>query len=120
MKKTFLFVCLLIFFIGISNSQVVNAYAKRTAIAGTTLTLSNVNQTNHTFIVGEYVVVMQMHGDVIGTNTNNDAAFGNLSSVGSTGLFEIKEITAIDGNSTAGFSSGAPTSLTVISLSQHI
>lgn len=116
MKKTFLFFCFLIVFVSTSVSQVVNAYAKVTAIAGTTLTLSNVNQTNHTFIVGEYVVVMQMQGDVIGANTNNDAAFGNLSSAGSTGLYEIKEITAIDGNSTAGFSSATPTSLTVISL----
>jgi hypothetical protein len=116
MKKTSLFFCFLIVFVSTSISQVVNAYAKVTAIAGTTLTLSNVNQTNHTFIVGEYVVIMQMQGDVIGANTNNDAAFGNLSSVSSTGLFEIKQITAIDGNSTAGFSSGAPTSLTVISI----
>jgi hypothetical protein len=115
--KKFISLALLSFSFGVVlHSQVVNAYAKVTAIAGTTFTLSNVNQTNHTFIVGEYVVVMQMQGDVIGANTNNDAAFGNLSSVGSTGLFEIKQITAINGNSTLGFSSATPTSLTVISL----
>lgn len=96
-------------------AQVVNAYAKVTNIAGTTFTLSNVNQVNHTFVVGEFVVVMQMQDDVIGTTANN-ASFGNLSSIESAGLYEIREITAINGNTTLGYSSAALTSLTVIAL----
>ncbi len=41
-------------------AQVVNAYAKVTAISGKVLTVKNVNETFHTFNIGEKVIVMQM------------------------------------------------------------
>jgi hypothetical protein len=94
-------------------SQVINAYAKVTAISGTTLTLSNVNQTAHSFAVGSHVVIMQMQDDVIGSNTTNASTFGDLSAIGSAGLYEIRRITDIDGNSTDGYTSATPTNITL-------
>jgi hypothetical protein len=96
--------------------QVINAYAKVTAISGTTLTLSNVNQTAHSFAVGDEVVIMQMQDDVIGSNTADNPTFGDLSAIGSAGLYEIRRITDIDGNSTLGYTSASPTTLSLASL----
>ncbi|MFN3341232.1 MAG: T9SS type A sorting domain-containing protein [Flavobacteriales bacterium] len=98
-----------------SQAQVINAYAQITGITGTTLNVANVNQTAHNFVVGEYAIVMQMQDDVLGDNTNA-ITFGDLGSIASAGLYEIREITAVNGNSTLGFSSGAPTTITVSSL----
>ncbi len=100
----------------ISFSQI-NGYAKVTSIAGTTLNLSNVNQAAHSFTVGDLMVIMQMQDNVIGANTADNVNFGNLSAISSAGLFEITTITSINGNSTTGFTSGAPTTLTVNGLS---
>lgn len=61
----------------------INGYAKVSAISGTTFTLSNVNQTYHSFAVGNELIILQMQGDVIGANTTDDANFGNLSAIGS-------------------------------------
>lgn len=57
-------------------SQVINAYARVTAISGNTLTLSNVNETSHTFNVGEKAILIQMQANVIGSNTADNASFG--------------------------------------------
>ncbi len=79
----------------LAKAQVIyNAYANVTTISGTTFTVNNVNETNHTFVTGEKVVVMQMQDNVIGTNTLNTATFGNLGSIQSAGLWEIKTISA--------------------------
>ncbi len=75
----------------------VNAYAKITAIAGTTISLSNVNQTFASFTTGQYVIVMQMQDDVIGANTTNTASFGNLSAIQSAGRYEVAQILSITG-----------------------
>src|SRR5258708_310958 len=77
-----------------ANAQI-NAYAKVTAISGTTLTLSNVNQTYHTFAAGEQVVVIQMKDAVIGTNTSNNSSFGTISAIVSAGFFEEATINSI-------------------------
>ncbi|MBL0744601.1 T9SS type A sorting domain-containing protein [Chryseolinea lacunae] len=76
------------------HAQVVNAYAKVTGIAGNVLTLSNINETNHTFTVGQTLIIMQMQDDVIGANTNDDTNFGNLSAIGNAGRYEVRTITA--------------------------
>lgn len=90
---------------------ILNAYAKVTSITGSNvLALSNVNITNHTFIVGERVVVMQMQDDVIGTNTTNNASFGDLSAINNAGKYEIMTISAITPTS------GVPTSITLSTL----
>lgn len=94
------------------NAQI-NGYAKVTSIAGTVLSVSNVNQTSHNFIVGDGVVIMQMQDDVIGTNTADNASFGDLSAINNAGYYEIAYITAVNGTTTAGFSSATPTTITV-------
>jgi hypothetical protein len=87
---------------------IMNAYAKVTAVTGSSvLTLSNVNQTNHTFAVGERVIVMQMQDDVIGTNTTNAVTFGNLSAIANAGNYEIRTVSARTP------ATGTPTSLTL-------
>ncbi len=74
-----------------ANSQVINGYAKVTSLSGATLTLSNVNEAAHTFEDDEWVVLMQMQDDVIGTTTNT-VGFGDLGSISSAGLYEIRQI----------------------------
>jgi len=103
----------LIVFCSLGLSAQVNGYAKVTSITGTVLSVSNVNQTNHSFIVGDGVVIMQMQDDVIGANTGDNASFGDLSAINNAGYYEIAYITAVDGNTTVGFSSAAPTTITV-------
>ena len=84
-----------------SHAQV-NSYAKVTAInaAKTILTISNRNETYHTFTAGEQVIVMQMQEDVIGTNTSNNSDFGKLSAIANAGIYEIGTISAINGGRT--------------------
>ena len=93
------------------KAQTLNAYAKVSSISGakTTLTVTNVNETSHTFTVGGQVVIMQMQDDVIGTNTTNIAAFGNLSSIANAGIYEIRTISA------RSPATGTPTNITLSS-----
>jgi hypothetical protein len=92
-----------------SRNQVVNGYASVTAIVGNELTLSNVNETFDSFEDGEYVIVMQMQDNVIGTTTNV-ATFGDLGSILSAGLYEIKQI------SSHTEAAGIPVTITLSSL----
>lgn len=82
------------------NAQV-NAYARVTDIGSnnTQLTISNLNQTYHTFAAGEQVIVMQMQDNVIGPNTSNNSSFGTLSSIASAGLYEARTISAVTATS---------------------
>ena len=78
------------------HSQVIyNAYANVTGIAGSVFSVNNVNESNHTFVAGETVVVMQMQDDVIGTNTTNVIGFGDLGSIKSAGLWEVAVIASV-------------------------
>lgn len=84
-----------VFFIGFSAraQNPVNAYAQVTAITGgTTLAVASVNETYHAFEDGEYVIVMQMQDNVIGTNTTNVSTFGDLGTINSAGLYEVARI----------------------------
>lgn len=92
----------------VSKAQVINAYAKVTNVSGTVLTLSNVDEAAHSFENGEWVVLMQMQDNVIGTTTNV-ATFGSLGSIQSAGLYEIRQIASH--TETAG----VPTSITLAS-----
>lgn len=109
MSKKYLSLILIIIVCFAKNclSQVIyNAYAKVTAVTNSTLlTVNNVNQTNHTFNTGEYVIVMQMQDNVIGTNTTNVSSFGSLSTIANAGRFEVARISAINS------SAGTPTSI---------
>lgn len=96
--------------IQLKSQSIVNAYAKVTAISGNSvITLSNVNQTAHTFAVGEDIIIMQMQDDVVGSNTTNVSSFGNIAAIASAGRFEAKTISA------RSPASGTPTSITVAS-----
>lgn len=91
------------------NAQVIyNAYAKVSAISGSSvLTVTNVNEANHTFTIGGNVILMQMQDDVIGTNTTNASTFGNLSAINNAGIYEIRSIIA------RSPAAGTPTSITL-------
>ncbi len=104
MNKLYFFVFSLVCFF--SKAQILNAYAKVSGISGTTLTVTNLNQTSHTFTVGGKVVIMQMQDDVIGANTSNSATFGDMGAISSAGLYEIGTITACS-------PVGTPTSITL-------
>jgi hypothetical protein len=88
---------------------ILNAYARVTAVTSgnTVLSVSNVNEANHTFNVGEQVIVIQMQDDVIGSNTGNSNTFGNLSSIANAGNYEVRTITAKTP------ATGTPTSITL-------
>ena len=76
------------------QGQVVNGYAEVTGIAGASFTLGAVDETGDTFEDGEWVVVMQMQDNVIGTVTNT-AAFGSLGLINNAGVYEIRQIASI-------------------------
>ncbi len=95
MKLRGYFVFFLLLLIGIEfNAQVIyNAYANVTNISGNTFTVANVSETNHTFVIGESVVIIQMQDNVIGTNTTNISSFGDIGNIQSAGLYEFQIIT---------------------------
>lgn len=99
---------LLLFLCMRHQAQILNAYARVSGITGTVLSVSNVNQTSHTFNVGEKVLIMQMQDNVIGTNTvSTSAAFGNLSTIANAGLYEFGLISACSP------AAGTPTTITL-------
>jgi len=99
MKRSLPLLFLLTGVVTISKATPINAYAKVTAISGSVLTLSNINQTYHTFAAGEQVILIQMQDNVIGSNTANNSSFGTLSSIGSAGLYYVFTISSISGTS---------------------
>lgn len=73
-------IIILLLFLGLSirlNAAIINGYAQVMEVLGTILTISEANQANHDFIVGEYVVIMQMQDSVIGLNTVDDINYGD-------------------------------------------
>ncbi len=95
MRLFYLAVLFSLFVFRASSQIILNAYAKITAVSGNSvLTLSNVNQANHSFVAGEKVVVMQMQDDVIGTNTTNVNTFGDIAGISNAGNYEIAVISA--------------------------
>ncbi|MEI6489781.1 MAG: T9SS type A sorting domain-containing protein [Bacteroidota bacterium] len=81
------------------SSQTLNAYAKVTAINGTStvLTLSNYINTAHSFADGEQIIVMQMQDNIL-NNTSNTNGFGTLTAGGlSAGKFEMATISSHTG-----------------------
>ena len=91
----------------------VNGYAEVTNIAGTTLTIGTVNESFGTFEDGLQAIVMQMQDDVVGGNTVNNAAFGNISAVTSAGYWEPVTI------STHTESGGVPNSIVIAAAATH-
>lgn len=108
MKHIYSIILWICFCVTLKSQVIYNAYANISAITnGTLLTVNNVNQANHTFIVNDLVIVMQMQDDVIGTNTSNNASFGNLSSIQNAGKYEVARISAVN------LSAGTPTSIAI-------
>ena len=89
------------------HAQIVNGYAEVTGIAGNVLTLSAVDEAAHTFEDNEWIVIMQMQDNVIGDVTNT-VNFGNLGSINSCGVYEIRQI------SSHTETAGTPTSITLM------
>ena len=86
--KNIIFASITVLFSSFAYCQVINGYAKVTAITGTTLlTVNNIDESGDTFEDGEFAIVMQMQDDVIGVNTNNNSSFGDLNSIGSAGNY---------------------------------
>lgn len=100
-RFTFYNTLLLLFFLYplLVEAQIMNAYARVTNYNTVTrrITFTGLNQTYHSFQVGQRLIIMQMQDNVIGTNTGNNANFGNLGTGGilNAGLYEIATISAV-------------------------
>jgi Secretion system C-terminal sorting domain len=90
--------------LSIHSQAQINAYASVTAVSGTTLTLSSVNQTYGSFSNGEQIIIMQMQDNVVGANTTNVATYGNLTGINKAGAYEIATISSV---------AGLPSSITI-------
>jgi len=97
-------ICFAIFLVTLSAKAQINAYAAVTAISGTTLSLTNLNQTYHSFNAGDPIIIMQMQDNVIGSNTTNTSSFGTISTIANAGYYEVATISSV---------AGLPTSITV-------
>lgn len=102
-NKTYFLLLLLTLSYAAAKAQI-NAYAKVTSISGTTLSLSNVNQTYHTFNNGDQIIIMQMQDNVAGSNTTNTSSFGAVSTIANAGSYEVATINSV---------AGLPASLTI-------
>lgn len=106
------FFCSLLWACTLRAQVIYNAYARVTAVTSSTLlTVSNVNETNHTFAVGEQVIVMQMQDDVIGTNTTNASTFGDLGSIANAGRYEVANVSAVNRSAGTATSIGLSSAL---------
>ena len=77
------------------TQDVINGYAEVTNIFGNTISLGTTDEGASSFEIGDNILIMQMQDNVIGTNTGDDASFGDIQSIGSAGLYEEAEITGI-------------------------
>jgi Secretion system C-terminal sorting domain len=98
MRFFYLFIVSFLGFVVISRSQVINGYAKVSALAaGTTLTVTNVDESagaTATFTAGMEVMVMQMQDSTLG-NVTNTASFGDLGGIRNAGNFEYGVIVSV-------------------------
>ncbi|OJJ15921.1 hypothetical protein BKI52_37005 [marine bacterium AO1-C] len=74
----------------------INGYAKVNSVSDLSLNVTNVNETFGTFEAGDQIIIMQMQDNVIGTNVNNDADFGNINTIESAGVYEVATIASIN------------------------
>lgn len=96
--KTIFSLLLLITLRAEAHAQV-NGYAGVSSLISTRrLNISTSNETYGQFRKDGYVIVMQTQDNVIGTNILNDVNFGNLSTIASTGEYEIARIASVKRN----------------------
>lgn len=105
----FFYIAAIILLYSSSPAQsIINAYARAGSVTGgSVINVANVNEANHTFTVGGKVIVMQMQDNVIGTNTTNVVAFGDLSNIANAGRYEVAYIAS------RSPASGTPTTITL-------
>ena len=103
----FYFICLGAF------AQVVNGYARVTAIAVNTFNVSNVNEGGDTFEDGEQVIIYQTKDNVIGGNTSDNISFGDISTILTAGRYEVRT------RASHTESAGLPTSITLSSATSN-
>lgn len=115
MKTPTLLLSILLLFYGshLKAQQRVNAYARVTSISGTTLTLTNVNETHDTYEDGQQILLWQVQDDVLGGNTSNNTTFGDIAAIQSAGLFEV--VTILSHTEAAG----VPNTLVIDRVPQH-
>jgi hypothetical protein len=107
MKKLFGFV--LVVATQFPATAQINAYASVTAISGTTLSLTSVNQTYHTFNAGDQIIIMQMQDNVVGANTSNNSNYGSVSTIANAGTYEVATIASVTGLPNSLMITAAPT-----------
>lgn len=130
MKKIFLlFLGMLVLSQATTAQTIINAYAQVSSISGTTINLSNVDETNGTFAQDGYIFIMQMQDNVIGSNTSDNSNFGNLGSINNAGHYDgltiatvsrssgtLTSITVTDATWLSNYNIGANTSVQIISV----
>ncbi len=72
-------------------AQQVNAYARVTDVSGVNLTVSDVLEVHDQFVADEQVILVQVQANVL-SNTTNSESFGDITSAGTAGLYEVLEI----------------------------
>lgn len=77
-----------------SAAAQVNGYARISSCSGNILTVAQSNESGATFDEGDYIVLMQMQDNVIGS-TANDATFGSLGSIQQAGRYEILRVSTL-------------------------
>lgn len=96
MKQGILLILCISFFCKTSFAQtVINGYAQVTNIVGFKLDIGNVDETGDIFVAGDRVILMQMQGASVGSNTANNASFGSLSSIQNAGKYEEIRIQSV-------------------------
>jgi Secretion system C-terminal sorting domain len=99
MRSYYIFIVIFLSCVIISSGQVINGYAKVTAInpTNTILTVSNANEAagaTATFAAGMEVLIIQTQDSTLGDVTNT-ASFGDLGSIRNAGKFEFTTIASV-------------------------
>lgn len=125
--KLLILIPLSILFLKTKAQVIYNSYAKVSNISGTTMTVTNLTEpTSYSFAATEQLIIMQMQDNVIGTNTTNVSTFGDINSIQSAGLWEVKTINTINRSGTTAtitltsalvnsYNTGSNSSLQIIS-----
>lgn len=96
-------------------SGVVNTYDAVSSVATNSITLNSASA--HSYVCGDRLMLIQMKGATI--NTVNTAAFGNISSIGNAGNYEMATVTSVSGT-TITFSENLSKTYDVAGLVQAI
>jgi Secretion system C-terminal sorting domain len=76
----------------------INAYGEIISITGNSISIGAINEVHGSFQAGADVMLIQIKDNVIGSNTGNNASFGNISSIMNAGVIETRTIVSRTGN----------------------